>query len=76
MKCEDIEDNKGAKLLFPNSGLAHLSFPYIKEEIKAASTEPTTDKTDLRTTTYHERVNWLILASKRQLKQRTLEEKS
>nr|CAD7265970.1 unnamed protein product [Timema shepardi] len=71
MKCEDIEeDNKGAEL-FPNSGLAHLSFPYIKEEIKAASTEPTTDKTDPRTTTYHERLNWPILASKRQLKQRT-----
>nr|CAD7578119.1 unnamed protein product [Timema californicum] len=36
MKCEDIEeDNKKAELLFPNSGLGHLSFPYIKEEIKA-----------------------------------------
>nr|CAD7420457.1 unnamed protein product [Timema poppensis] len=35
MKCEDIEeDNKKAELLFPSSGLGHLSFPYIKEEIK------------------------------------------
>nr|CAD7461160.1 unnamed protein product [Timema tahoe] len=35
MKCEDTEEDNGRSMFwFPNSALGHLSFPFIKEEIK------------------------------------------
>nr|CAD7461158.1 unnamed protein product [Timema tahoe] len=59
MKCEDTEEDNGRSMFwFPNSALGHLSFPFIKEEIK---NEPDCYATQLKLESTNESLLYSII---------------